>query len=159
LVDSIAIVYNLPITYAEAGPQYEPRAVFSVNAANQLQASIWITKNGEQISDNLGTASYVVYDKDGVALGISQSGLVAEHLVRLYQEQAVTRSVKATIISGTIVYVPSGDPPPCKHCQTTGEWRGMTGWVVPHAVEPEYSWEDGVVICLDCLFEMVLGKL
>jgi len=77
-VDGIAIAYNLPITYAEAGPQYEPRAVFSIDAANQLQASIWITKNGEQISSNLGTASYVMYNKDHVALGISQSGLVAD---------------------------------------------------------------------------------
>jgi len=77
-VDGIAIVYNLPITYAEAGPQYEPRAVFSIDATNQLQATIWITKNGEQISNNLGTASYAVYNKDGVALGISQSGIVAD---------------------------------------------------------------------------------
>jgi hypothetical protein len=77
-VDGIAIVYNLPISYAEAGPQYEPRAVFSIDAANQLQATIWITKNGEQISTNLGTASYAVYNKDGAALGISQSGIVAD---------------------------------------------------------------------------------
>jgi hypothetical protein len=78
LVDGIAIVYNLPITYAEAGPQYEPRAVFSIDAANQLQATIWITKNGEQVNTNLGTASYAVYNKDGVALGISQSGITAD---------------------------------------------------------------------------------
>lgn len=77
-VDGIAIAYNLPVTYAEAGPQYEPRAVFSINASNQLQASVWITKNGEQINSNLGTASYAMYDKDGAAMGISQSGIVAD---------------------------------------------------------------------------------
>jgi hypothetical protein len=77
LVDGIAIVYNLPITYAEAGPQYEPRAVFSINAANQLQATLWVTKNGEQLNSNLGTASFSIYDKDGILVGISQTGLVA----------------------------------------------------------------------------------
>ena len=77
-VDGIAIVYNLPITYAEAGQQYEPRAVFSIDASNQLQATIWITKNGEQLNSNLGTASYTIYNKDGIALGISQSGIVAD---------------------------------------------------------------------------------
>jgi hypothetical protein len=77
-VDGISIVYNLPITYAEAGPQYEPRAVFSIDAANQLQATIWITKNGEQLSSNLGTASYAIYNRDGIAVGISQSGITAD---------------------------------------------------------------------------------
>jgi hypothetical protein len=77
-VDGIAIVYNLPISYAEAGQQYEPRAVFSIDAANQLQATIWITKNGEQINANLGTASYTIYNKEGTALGVSQSGIVAD---------------------------------------------------------------------------------
>jgi hypothetical protein len=76
-VDGIAIVYNLPITYAEAGQQYEPRAVFSIDASNQLQATIWITKNGEQLNSNLGIASYTIYNKDGVSLGISQSGIIA----------------------------------------------------------------------------------
>ena len=77
-VDGVSVTYHLPVTYAEAGPQYEPRAVFSINAANQLQASVWITKNGEQINSNLGTASYAIYDKDGAAMGISQSGIVAD---------------------------------------------------------------------------------
>jgi hypothetical protein len=77
-LDNVNIIYNLPITYASAGSVYEPRAVFSINAANQLQATIWLAKNGEQLSTNLGTASYSVYNKDGVALGISQSGITAD---------------------------------------------------------------------------------
>lgn len=77
-VDGVSVTDHLPVTYAVAGPQYEPRAVFSVNAANQLQASVWITKNGEQLNSNLGTASYAIQDKDGAATGISQSGIVAD---------------------------------------------------------------------------------
>lgn len=77
-VDEVLVTYHLPITYAEAGPQYEPRAIFSIDAANQLQATIWIVKNGEQLTSNLGTASYTIYNKDGLALGISQSGITAD---------------------------------------------------------------------------------
>jgi hypothetical protein len=77
-VDGVQIIYNLPITYPEAGPEYEPRAVFSINAANQLQVSMWVVKNGEQMNSDLGVASFTIYDKDGVAVGISQSGIVAD---------------------------------------------------------------------------------
>lgn len=77
-VDGVQIIYNLPITYPEAGPEYEPRAVFSINAANQLQVSMWVVKNGEQMSSDLGVASFTIYDKDGNAVGISQSGIVAD---------------------------------------------------------------------------------
>ncbi len=77
-VDGVQIIYNLPITYPEAGPEYEPRAVFSINAANQLQVSMWVVKNGEQMSTELGVASFTIYDKDGVTVGISQSGIVAD---------------------------------------------------------------------------------
>jgi hypothetical protein len=77
-VDGVQIIYNLPITYPEAGPEYEPRAVFSINAANQLQVSMWVVKNGEQMSSDLGVASFTIYDKDGNAVGISQSGIAAD---------------------------------------------------------------------------------
>jgi hypothetical protein len=77
-VDGLDITYNLPITYPEAGPVYEVSGVISINASNQLQASFWINKNGESLLSNLGTCSFVIKDKSGVAIGISQSGIIAD---------------------------------------------------------------------------------
>lgn len=81
VVDSLPRNNYLPISGTSdkaGGIVYEPRAVFSINASNQLQASIWLTKDGEQINSGLGNASFTVFDKDGVAIGISQSGLIAD---------------------------------------------------------------------------------
>jgi hypothetical protein len=102
-VDGIAIVYNLPISYAEAGQQYEPRAVFSIDAANQLQATIWIAKNGEQVSNNLGTASYTVYNKEGTALGISQSGIIAD-VNGLYKTTPVLAAALTDLTHYTVLF-------------------------------------------------------
>lgn len=80
VVDSLPRNNYLPITgtsETSGGVVYEPRAVFSINASNQLQASFWITKDGEQLNSGLGTASFTIYDKAGVAVGITQSGLTA----------------------------------------------------------------------------------
>jgi len=76
-VDGISITYNLPVTYPEAGPVYEVCSVFSINAINQLEGSFWVVKNGEKIIASLGTASFTVRDRTGAAIGISQSGIVA----------------------------------------------------------------------------------
>lgn len=76
-VDSVPIVYNLPITIAPDVPEYEPRAVFSINPLDQLEGTLWITKSGERMTSNIGTASFVIYDKDNNAVGISQSGITA----------------------------------------------------------------------------------
>ena len=77
-IDGIPVSYNLPIVSTAAGYIYEPRAVFSINAANQLQGTIWCVKNGQLLSTNLGTASFTIYDKDGVSTGITQSGITAD---------------------------------------------------------------------------------
>jgi hypothetical protein len=80
VVDSLPRNNYLSITGTSettGGVVYEPRAVFSINASNQLQTSLWITKDGEQLNSGLGTASFTIYDKAGVAVGISQSGLTA----------------------------------------------------------------------------------
>jgi hypothetical protein len=79
LLDGVNIIYNLPITYASAGPAYEPRAVFSINAANQLEGTIWIIKNGLKVDlANLGVASYAVRNSAGALVGISQSGILPD---------------------------------------------------------------------------------
>jgi hypothetical protein len=59
---------------------FDIKAVFSINASNQLRATFWCAKNHEQISGVvLGTASYQVYDASGAAVsGLTQSGLTAD---------------------------------------------------------------------------------
>lgn len=60
-------------------PIYEARAVFSINAANQLQGTIWGTKDGVHFLSPLGPASYLVRDKDGnLVSGLSETGLIAD---------------------------------------------------------------------------------
>jgi hypothetical protein len=77
-IDGMNVTYNLPITYPEAGPVYEPRAVFSINASNQLQGSIWCVKNGELLNTSLGVASFTIYDSQGNTIGITESSITAD---------------------------------------------------------------------------------
>lgn len=78
IVDGMALSYNLPVVHAAVGHQYEPRAVFSINAANQLQGTLWITKDSELYVDAIGVASYTIYDKDGSSIGITESGILPD---------------------------------------------------------------------------------
>ena len=57
---------------------YEPRGVFSINASNELQGTFWVVKNGLQMTSGLGTLTYTVRDKDGIAVGITESGILAD---------------------------------------------------------------------------------
>ena len=98
-VDAVPIVYNLPITIAPDVPEYEPRAVFSINPLNQLEGTLWVTKSGERMTANIGTASFTIYDKDNNAVGISQSGLTANGN-GFYK----TNSVSAASLSGLTHY-------------------------------------------------------
>jgi hypothetical protein len=67
-----------PGTPIIADPIYESRAVFSINASNQLQGTFWVVKNGVHLAQNLGTASFTVRDQDGAAIGITESNIVAD---------------------------------------------------------------------------------
>ncbi len=59
---------------------HEVKSVFSINALNQLQATMWVSRDDGLVQlTNLGTASYTVYDKDGIAVvGLTESGLTAD---------------------------------------------------------------------------------
>lgn len=59
---------------------FVPKAQFSINALNQFQGSLWGTKSGIAVPQSeLGTASYIVYDKDGTAVpGLTETGLTAD---------------------------------------------------------------------------------
>ena len=75
-IDSVLVNFNIPVVYSEDGPQYEPRAVFSINASNQLQGTLWCVRDGVLLPNSLlGTASYTIYDKDGATIGIAESGI------------------------------------------------------------------------------------
>ena len=77
---------------AAADPIYEPRAVFSINASNQLQGTFWITKNGTVMKSDLGTASYAIRDKDRALIGISETGLTPD-INGLYEITPVSASL------------------------------------------------------------------
>lgn len=59
---------------------YKTEGVFALNQNNQLQGTMWILKNSVLgVGPTLGTASYQVYDKAGVAVpGMGASGIVAD---------------------------------------------------------------------------------
>lgn len=59
---------------------FDTRAGLSINASNQFEASFWAVRNDQQApAATLGTASYTVYDKAGVAVsGLTESGITAD---------------------------------------------------------------------------------
>jgi len=77
-VDGVPITYTLPVTQQPVLPQYEPRAVFSISPINQLDGTIWIINNTGRVTDQLGTASFTIRDKNGALVGIAQSGITAD---------------------------------------------------------------------------------
>ena len=79
LVDGVNLTYNLPIMHSAAGHQYESRAIFSISSSNELQGTLWCTKDSEMMSDGvLGAASYTIYDKNGNSIGITESGILPD---------------------------------------------------------------------------------
>lgn len=68
-----------PGTPIISDPIYEPIGSFAINASNQLIGKLWITKNGQKMYANLGTASYTFYDNSGAVVpGLTQSGIIAD---------------------------------------------------------------------------------
>jgi hypothetical protein len=60
----------------ETDPVFQICAVANINAANQFEGSFWITRNGERIDSDLGSASYRIRNKTGALVsGLSASGL------------------------------------------------------------------------------------
>lgn len=68
------------IIIAPTPTTYTCRTTFSINASNQLEATFWATVNDELLDPSLlGTASYTIYDKLGVAVaGLTQSGITPD---------------------------------------------------------------------------------
>jgi hypothetical protein len=59
---------------------YGVRAVFSINASNQLQGTFWGMVDDIKADQSiLDTASYIIYDKDGIAVGgLTETGITAD---------------------------------------------------------------------------------
>lgn len=76
-VDSI--VRSNMITNIAEQAIYQPKAQFSINSSNQLQATLWLESANEVEIADLGTANYTVYDVNGAAVsGLTQSGITAD---------------------------------------------------------------------------------
>jgi len=74
---------ELQLKYVTLGNEpavFDSKAIFSINASNQLEATFWATKNNQlQSGAVLGTASYTIYDKNGAPVsGLSQTGITAD---------------------------------------------------------------------------------
>ena len=67
------------ISQVSAPIEYRPKAQFSINASNQLQATFWLEYDSDIETAALGTANYTVYDANGNAVvGLSQSGITPD---------------------------------------------------------------------------------
>lgn len=78
-VDNKVRTTYVPIIIQEANQ--EVKAVFSINALNQLQATFWLSSDDSMIMTgaNVGQANYTVYDSSGNAVvGLTQSGISAD---------------------------------------------------------------------------------
>ena len=77
IADSVPRTSYLPIIGKV--PDYRCKAIWSINALNQLQGSLFIEVDGEQRTTGLGTASYQILNSSGTAVsGLTQSGITAD---------------------------------------------------------------------------------
>lgn len=64
----------------QADPIFEPRAVFSLNASNQLEGTFWLVENGQHVKTDLNQMSFIIRDSDGTSTGITQSAITPDGL-------------------------------------------------------------------------------
>lgn len=63
----------------ETDPHFQVCAIANINASNQFECSFWINQNGERVTSDLGSASYLVRDKAGTAVsGLAQGSVTAD---------------------------------------------------------------------------------
>lgn len=73
----------------------EGHAVFSINAANQLEGAIWLTESGLLVNNvGLTSASYWIYDKDDVLVGIQETGITPNAEGKFLITPAVANALK-----------------------------------------------------------------
>ena len=57
---------------------YQPRGVFSITADNKLRATLWIIKDGVRLLSGIGSASYEIFNSQGVSMGISENNITPD---------------------------------------------------------------------------------
>lgn len=73
------VTHSQMISSASPPIEYKPKAQFSINASNQLQATFWVEYDSNVEVSGLGTANYAVYDVNGNAVvGLTQSGITPD---------------------------------------------------------------------------------
>jgi hypothetical protein len=79
VIDTEVVIYNLyQAVIAALLPVYESHAIVSIDGANNLICSLWLTGDNATVTTLLGTGAFTVYDKDDNAVvGMAQSGLTA----------------------------------------------------------------------------------
>lgn len=75
LTSSDAYISTFVAGTVEVAPVLSVSAVASINASNRIEITFWANKNGERVVSGLGMGSYLIRDKSGATLGISQSGM------------------------------------------------------------------------------------
>jgi hypothetical protein len=91
----------------------EAHGAFSINAANQLEGILWFTDDGLLVNDpGLTSASYWIYDKDDVLVGIQETGitptaggkfLITPAVADALQDLSVY-SIKISIVHNAVTY-------------------------------------------------------
>lgn len=72
--------YSTKIILGDDPVTYQLKSTLSINGSNMLQGSLWAHKIHELVATaTLGTASYTIYDKNGIAVsGLTESGITAD---------------------------------------------------------------------------------
>lgn len=79
LVENNVIMSTSEPTQVVAANNYSCKYSISINANNAFYGTFWVEKNGQKMTQDLGTASYQVYDADRNALVVlTESGLTAD---------------------------------------------------------------------------------
>jgi hypothetical protein len=100
-IDVNGVIREKNVVLLASPVTYTPKATFSINALNQLEATFWATQN-EQLADVsiLGDASYQIYDKLGnVVVGLSEAS-ISPDVNGLYH----TTPISATLITDLTHY-------------------------------------------------------
>jgi len=67
------------VSIDDAPEQYQVGGVSSLDGANNLVGSFWVTENEEIVTAGLGAGSYQAYEADGTIIpGLSESGITAD---------------------------------------------------------------------------------
>lgn len=102
------VYINGQTTLGQTAEIYEPRAMMSLDSDSILSGTFWLNNNGVVIKNDLGEASYRVFDKDGNILGwISENSILpnaeGQYIITPISAQALS-AYEHYILEVTIIY-------------------------------------------------------